>query len=434
MAKLHPHFSWEHAEAAEPKLLAEKVLSLIKDKNTFIGICTRRERAIEPGLLSSKNWWGQIWAKEPDFEWKTSDWITQEIGLAVGRSLEIILFLEEGVRKPGGLQGDIEFIIFNRDAPERSFKKFLEMIIALSPKPAASEATRADASATERSDAAVEPNEDDTWKTPSANWTRERYEHAMFMMVFKNDKKGQQLIETSYLASEDAVQSDNRESWLAHNEWLQIEFGEGGNLKKIRELDSKNPKNSKIKEYLARALAEYGEHSDAAKIFDEAARFAQESRLKIRLFGRAAIQCIQDGQTDRASEFIKKAEDVFAANPASEEQYLITLRAIFEALKNGDLQIIVLDRLSTVNPDETDTSFSLAYKHSEVGNNDLALMNYLRTPFQKRSASAWNNLGVAYDLFKMNAKAVGAFRMSEEMGDTLAMSNLGYTRPRRHDN
>ena len=153
---------------------------------------------------------------------------------------------------------------------------------------------------------------------------------------------------------------------------------------------------------------------------------AQELRLKIRLFGRAAIQCIQDGQTDRASEFIKKAEDVFAANPASEEQYLITLRAIFEALKNGDLQIIVLDRLSTVNPDETDTSFSLAYKHSEVGNNDLALMNYLRTPFQKRSASAWNNLGVAYDLFKMNAKAVGAFRMSEEMGDTLAMSNLGY--------
>jgi hypothetical protein len=42
LSKLYPTFSWEHAEAAEPKVLAEKVMSLIANKNVFIGICTKR--------------------------------------------------------------------------------------------------------------------------------------------------------------------------------------------------------------------------------------------------------------------------------------------------------------------------------------------------------------------------------------------------------
>lgn len=36
LAQAHPSFSWEHAEGAEPKELADKVLRLIEDKNVFI--------------------------------------------------------------------------------------------------------------------------------------------------------------------------------------------------------------------------------------------------------------------------------------------------------------------------------------------------------------------------------------------------------------
>lgn len=35
-------FSWEHAEPAETKELAEKVLRLMECKNLFIGICTKK--------------------------------------------------------------------------------------------------------------------------------------------------------------------------------------------------------------------------------------------------------------------------------------------------------------------------------------------------------------------------------------------------------
>ena len=46
LSKLDLKFSWEHAEAAEPKVLAEKVMSLISNKNVFIGICTKKEHTI----------------------------------------------------------------------------------------------------------------------------------------------------------------------------------------------------------------------------------------------------------------------------------------------------------------------------------------------------------------------------------------------------
>ena len=68
------NFFWQHAEAAEPKVLAEKVLSLIADKNVFIGICTRKEKviaadALKPTLMPR----GYLRAPEEAFVWKTSE-------------------------------------------------------------------------------------------------------------------------------------------------------------------------------------------------------------------------------------------------------------------------------------------------------------------------------------------------------------------------
>ena len=48
-------FAWETAEGAEPKDLAEKVKRVIADKNLFIGICTKRETAVDVAHLSK--WW-----------------------------------------------------------------------------------------------------------------------------------------------------------------------------------------------------------------------------------------------------------------------------------------------------------------------------------------------------------------------------------------
>jgi hypothetical protein len=83
-----------------------------------------------------------------------------------------------------------------------------------------------------------------------------------------------------------------------------------------------------------------------------------------------------------------------------------------------------MERLVDLDPSNIKTRFSLAYKHSEVGNNDLALFHYLRIPYNERDPVTWNNLGVSFDQFNLAAKSVHAYRKAEEAGETLAMSNL----------
>lgn len=106
IAAINPSFSWEHAENPEPEVVDVKVLGLLADKNVFIGICTRKERVIQPTSLK-RPWFFRSLLAAPaeDFQWKTSDWIIQEIGLAVGRGLKVVLLLETGVKTPGALQG-----------------------------------------------------------------------------------------------------------------------------------------------------------------------------------------------------------------------------------------------------------------------------------------------------------------------------------------
>jgi hypothetical protein len=187
LAKSLPAFGWEHAEEAEPRPLAEKVLRIISDKNTFIGICTRRERVISDGALS-----GLILqpsyskAKTAAFEWKTSDWVIQEIGMAVARGMNIILLRENGVRNPGGLQGDLEYIPFDRSNPQASFPKLMQMISTLSPKDPSVSISATESTTADKTVAEANPFDEN----PTPDWNRGRYEMSMFRMIFMDDEPG----------------------------------------------------------------------------------------------------------------------------------------------------------------------------------------------------------------------------------------------------
>src|SRR5713226_6096676 len=70
LSRLHSTFSWQHAQAAEPRILAEKVMSLIANKDVFIGICTKRERVVEPSSLSTLVFQSSYYkAHQTDFQW-----------------------------------------------------------------------------------------------------------------------------------------------------------------------------------------------------------------------------------------------------------------------------------------------------------------------------------------------------------------------------
>ena len=82
-------FTWDHAEAAEPKVLSVKIREKMKGKNVFIGICTAREQTAHTvkSLRFITRWFlpkTQIAVNRASVEIKTADWIIQEIGYALG--------------------------------------------------------------------------------------------------------------------------------------------------------------------------------------------------------------------------------------------------------------------------------------------------------------------------------------------------------------
>jgi tetratricopeptide (TPR) repeat protein len=102
------------------------------------------------------------------------------------------------------------------------------------------------------------------------------------------------------------------------------------------------------------------------------------------------------------------------------------LRLFAELEKNDDVQIAFLEEIVAQEPTDTRSRFSLAFKHSESSNEDMALHHYLRIPGPYRDSATWNNLGVSFESFGMPVKSVAAYRRAAEQNETLAMSNLAF--------
>lgn len=426
LAELHPTFSWEHAESAEPRVIDEKIMRLFAGKNLFIGICTKKERFIAPSalntsLFSSK----QLNAKEADFGWKTSDWIIQEIGLAIGRELHVILLVEKEVRSPGGIQGNLERIEFERNAPEKIFGKLVEMISALSPKPETATLAEPESRVSPPEKKEITPEaESADWVTPNPDWKRRNYEFALMHFVAIDDKDNANAISDQYIKTLSSAQVQDRKTWDAYKEYLYLVFGKGGSLSRLTKLADQSPDSSEISKYVARIYRQYQDYEKAAVAFERAAGVAGDINEQLQLLGEAACAYQEANDTPGSLALIALMKSKSAGTGQGETEVLRAERKLAEMTTDEEILVGTMERLLDLDPTDHDTRFALAYKYSEQGNDDLAAMHYARIPYAERSAVAWNNLGVAFDRLGLPAKSVNAYRKSEEMGETLAMSNL----------
>jgi tetratricopeptide (TPR) repeat protein len=428
LSNSHPKFSWEHAQDAEPKTIAEKVMALIVNKNVFIGICTQKERVIEQAPLKKRLLYPhQYLIREDQFYWKTSDWIIQEIGLAKGLDLEIILLIEDGVRIPGGLQGDLEYIKFDRAAPEKAFGKILEMLTALSPKyprTAGTASSTQPAADNEQNDTKI--SLDDYWRTPRPDWTRSEYETAFCVMYEIEDEAGAETINRAYLTTEVASQDDNKNVWEAYCEFIRLMAGKRGSLANLKALAVAYPNSVGVLKNLALGLGIYQDYEGAARVFEDAAMKTQNEIERLQLLQNAAGAHARAGAAETAAKVIDRMREQVRTFGVGEQELLNALKEVAEVIKEDEALLASMERIVYLDPSDTRTRFSLAYKHYEVGNYDLALFHYLRIPYEERKPITWNNLGVVFDQFELPAKSVQAYRKSEEAGETLAMSNLAH--------
>lgn len=425
LAKSSLNFSWMHARGAEPKDLAVKVLGLINEANTFIGICTKKEQILVEELPARSGFFQKLMSGPSiKTEWKTSDWVIQEIGLAKGRNLDIIILLEDGVRKPGGLQGNLEYIVFERDHPEKSFGKLVEMISALDPKSVsaavgAPEQKESDAGAIRDSGTDVEK----FW-TPQIGWKRTDYERALFFAILLENRDGEQKICDAFRGEYSSGDEGEIASWNARYELLLIKHSDRGKLQKLEAIAADHPNNIEVGRRVAEAYTFLEEYDKATICYERVASVAQDPIEQCQVLARAAVYSARDGNLQKASELIDRLR---GSSPVQEDVVLEALRDIAEFQKDDKSYVAICERLSELRPNDFELTFSLAYKYSMVGHNALSLHHYRRIPVGERKHMAWNNLGVSLSRQSMPAKAVEAWKRSKAMGGTLAMSNLANT-------
>jgi hypothetical protein len=243
LRKINSSFSWDHARAAEPKQLAEKVLALVKGCNVFIGICTKKELVAPPS--AGTRFLRRFVCPQDALQWKTSDWVIQEIGLAVGRDMHVILLVENGVRSPGGLQGNIEYIPFSRPTPEKSFNRIAEMIHAIGLDQATS-STSVTAATTAPEPAKEAEPVSDADLVPQVGWTEGDFEFAQFRSILRNAASVGPLRE-AFLKLPGKTVEGRQVIWDARDDCYRLIFGRGGDLERLRALSENHPSISTIK-------------------------------------------------------------------------------------------------------------------------------------------------------------------------------------------
>ncbi|KFB69031.1 hypothetical protein [Candidatus Accumulibacter vicinus] len=425
VAELNPSFSWTHAKHPEPISVDEKVLALLEGKNLFIGICTRKERVVSSNALSSC-WMSRqkLAVKANALEWKTSDWIIQEIGLAIGRGMDIILLVEEGIRSPGALQGNIEHISLHRDAPERSFDALLAMLATLTPRPTDGAAAAVPPSSSEPEKSTDHPEHDRI--TPKPEWNRDDFEFAMMHCVATKNDQAKEVIDNAFLASKAGASEKDKTEWLAYKEYICIALGRGGDLSRLEAIATELPDNANVTLHLARSYARYDEHGKAASLYQAAAGQTKSVISKIELLGQAALCFEKAGKKADADRLASQIRTICADAHEGEMELLRAEKGLAEFRKDDDTEIGLMERQLELNPTDNETRFGLAYKYSSIGRANMAAYHYSRIRTSARSAIAWNNFGAALESLKLPVKAVKAYRNSAHFGETLAMSNLAH--------
>ncbi len=418
-------FSWEHAEPAEPKILSEKVLKLMEGKNLFISICTEKELAIIPDKLK-KTWFDKkmLKAKDDEFTKKTSDWIIQEIGVAIGKNMDVIILLEDGLRKPGGLQGDLEYIGFHRNEPSKSFNKILEMLTALTPKKTIGYMAQMEKEE-KKDDEIVEEKKDEKLE-PSDDWKKKDYDYALFRSIVRNDENQEQRIIKAYLASEEGQKDTDRDAFKALRYHFRQWQGKGVYVEELKALSDEHPDNGQIAFYLAQAYEKYEDFTKAAIQYEKSAKNTQSlEECLMRLCDAAEARC-RGGSSDVADWLLNKVRGFITKTDNGELRILTALKNIAELQEDSDKYLAYTESILDISPDDHNLRFSIAFKYSGLKNNEFSLFHYLMIPDAERSSTTWNNIGVAHSRLGIEGKAVDAYRKSETMGGTLAMNNLAH--------
>lgn len=423
-------FSWTHAEAAKPEDVVEKVLPMLRSCDIFIGICSKKERVAPPTLFRKSKWSrADSVIDESKLQWKTSDWIIQEIAIARDREMHLVLLLEEGVRPPGGLHGNVEYIQFRREHISDAYVRLTQMLGAILAKDADAHGSDFKLVQPEmpRTEEQPEHKNDPLRRPPQASWQAIDYYMGLFHAVLLDDDEYLETLRASYAASEFGMREDGLASWEARKEYSLLVWDKGGSVDRLEKLVNQHRADPSMVSLLARVLSHFNDERGAAKLHEEAARTAL-AKNDIDSAARSLLTCVELACKAKDEQEARRLIEMLAGLPdASKEAKDAQLRAIGLLAKLKDhplIRIAAMEYQVSIDPTDADKRFSLAYAYSETDDDAATLMHYLAIPDGRRTETAWNNLAVARQALKLPILAIDAYQVADAKNSSLAMSNL----------
>lgn len=417
------NFSWEHAEEAQTIAISKKVKEKISGKNLFIGIFTKKERVIKNNLLKKSLVKSNILlSNENNYEWKTSDWVLQELGYCLGKEMSIIILLEKGVRPISGLQADHEYIEFDRNNPTLSFERIFQQISSNTYKPSneevSSEANKE--SNEEQKDISISKARITDWKNPDPNWDDIDYWVGLWFSVKEKDTSSEERI---YSAYKKKYEGNLVELALWEAKYLNIKhrFLNRSPISAIKALIKDNPSALDLHIELAEAYERFNSYELA---FDEC-EIALKASEEFNFFhlSKAVDLLEKNNGAAVARTYLKPYLNKHYKN--SRDKY--NLLKLYGNLNKEDFPNVFLslaEAALAIEPDDSSLRFDLAYKYSELDLFEFSAYHYKILVQTAPTEAYWNNLGVAYGNLNLHTKSVDAYLQSSQLNGTLAKSNL----------
>lgn len=420
---------YDHAERAEAKAISQKVKDKMKGKNLFIGIFTANDYRIELYNLKM-NLPIVNYGKKYLFSEGSSDWIIQESGYALATDMHLLFLIERGVNVNAGLQGDLEFVEFERENPSECFKKINEILGSLSVESSSTMATVTSLSVHEikESDIDKEQISEESSKNTESNYKEFIAVHTSLRNLILKDKN----IANAEKKLDDIIEKFKNDKLLSSFYWksqfyrFKLDAGFPEALSELEKTSEANPDDIFSLSVLVNAYKKYGQYSKAAEQLLRKSKIVTRTiNERIGSLGAAAESYALDKRFD-------VAYDIILQEFTHKELYMDNLYFLYKHLsqvakiqENNNLFTAFAEKALELFPTDYDLRFSLAYLYGEKGNDKNSLEHYKFLCENNPTGGSWNNLGVNYDRVDIKGKAIYSFKeAADKYEETLAMSNI----------
>jgi tetratricopeptide (TPR) repeat protein len=407
---------------AQAEAVDEKITELIRSCDFFVAIFTREALVVpkERDTFLRRAFYTK------DRSYTTSAWVIQESGFALGCGKRIVLLVEDGVLQPPQLQGNLEYVNFDRDCIEKISVRLNQILSdiksALTPQASGKVATETPPQ-TKTQDQAI----DQTAETVVADESAGHIEKVFHLMGEGDFAGAKQLF---YGTVQPQLEENRKLFFEAFMLRLAQRQGDDSAITELARLAAANPASSEVWIQLAHCYNTISEPVKAKEAFIRAkeAYHADDAtdRDNIVLCSIEAARC--DSKSDRYPDAIASLKRLLADTRFSDHRARI-LSGMASIANESDMReafICYAEGSLEADPLDTGLRFQLAYAYSQGISEKLAVFHYQKLLIMKQGAYSLNNLGVSYGRLKLNCKSIDTYRQAVAQDNTLAMANLAH--------